>query len=204
MAGRPRVIDDAAILRTAARVIGEVGPSGLTLSAVASEAGVVPGTLVQRFGSKRGLLLALAARSAEEARGLADRVRGGRGSPLRRLRSLIVASMSAMDTPARFANHLAFLCVDLTDPEFHEHALAVHLGERRAFVALLEEAVTAGELRWDTDVAALAVTLQSAIAGTGLTWALDRRGALATRLRRATDAALTPHREDHDERSTSR
>ncbi|MFD8888404.1 helix-turn-helix domain-containing protein [Streptomyces erythrochromogenes] len=60
---RPRGVEDAVILRAAVRVMGRVGPAGLTLAAVAGEVGLVPGTLVQRFGSKRGLLLALADRS---------------------------------------------------------------------------------------------------------------------------------------------
>lgn len=31
--------------------------------------------------------------------------------------------------------------MDLTDPQFHEHALAVHQAQRRAIVTLLAEAV---------------------------------------------------------------
>ena len=49
-------MEDAAILRAAAEVIGRTGPARFTLAAVASEVGLVPATLVQRFGSKRGLL----------------------------------------------------------------------------------------------------------------------------------------------------
>ena len=67
MAGRPRGVDDAVILRAAVEVIGRVGPAKLTLAAVADEVGLVPGTLVQRFGSKRGLLLALAEQAARDA-----------------------------------------------------------------------------------------------------------------------------------------
>ena len=76
-AGRPRGIDDAAILRATVDVIGRVGPVGLTLAAVAAEVGLVPGTLVQRFGSKRGLLLALA-EAGREGRGRAARAGPGR------------------------------------------------------------------------------------------------------------------------------
>ncbi|MEV4195286.1 helix-turn-helix domain-containing protein, partial [Streptomyces toxytricini] len=54
---RPRGVEDAVILRAAVDVIGRSGPGGLTLAAVAREVGLVPGTLAQRFGSKRGLLL---------------------------------------------------------------------------------------------------------------------------------------------------
>lgn len=115
MAGRPRGVEDAAILRAAADVIGRVGPVGLTLAVVAHEVGLVPGTLVQRFGSKRGLLLALAEQSAKHAAALPLRVRDEHESALGALAALIAESMASMATPQTFANHLAFLCIDLTD-----------------------------------------------------------------------------------------
>src|SRR5689334_21094481 len=59
MCPRPRATTDAELLLAAARAVSRVGPSRLTLADVAAEAGVAPATLVQRFGSKRGLLLAL-------------------------------------------------------------------------------------------------------------------------------------------------
>ena len=40
------------------RVMQHHSPVDLTLADVAKEAGVVPATLIQRFGTKRGLLLA--------------------------------------------------------------------------------------------------------------------------------------------------
>ena len=41
------------------RVMQRRSPVDLTLADVAKEAGVVPATLIQRFGTKRGLLLAV-------------------------------------------------------------------------------------------------------------------------------------------------
>ncbi len=203
VAGRPRGIDDAAILRAAAEVIGRVGPAKLTLSFVAREVGLVPGTLVQRFGSKRGLLLALAEHSAKYADALPERVRREHRSALAALEALVTESMAQMATPETFANHLAFLCIDLTDPEFHEHALAVHLAQGRAIEALLAEAVSAGELRAGTDAASLAGTVQAIVAGAGLTWALDRQGTLAQRLRREVATVLSPHLNDSIDREES-
>ncbi|MEV1199699.1 TetR/AcrR family transcriptional regulator [Microbispora rosea] len=193
MAGRPRGVDDSVILRAVAEVIGKVGPAGLTLAAVADEVGLVPGTLVQRFGSKRGLLVALARQSAHEAEAHHERLRRRRPSSLEALTALAEDSMALMDTPERFANHLAFLCMDLTDPELHEYALAVHEAQRRAILALLDEAVAEGELRTGTDTAALVESVQALIAGTGLTWALDRQGTLQERLRQAVTALLSPY-----------
>lgn len=192
--GRPRGVPDSTILRTTAEVIGRVGPAGLTLAVVAREVGMVPATLVQRFGSKRGLLLALAEQSAKDADALFGRARPARETALQALVTLTVESMGSMSSPEAYANRMAFLCVDLTDPEFHRHALAVHQAQRRAVEDLLAEAVSTGALRAGTDVAALARSVQAAAAGTGMMWALDRQGTLAERLGQAIATALSPHR----------
>jgi AcrR family transcriptional regulator len=181
------------ILRRTAEVIGRVGPAGLTLAAVADEVGLVPGTLVQRFGSKHGLLVALARQSAHDADAMYEQLRQGHPSPLTALVTLAADSMAQMATPETFANHLAFLCMDLTDPQLHEHALAIHQAQGRAIRTLLTEAVSQGELRAETDTAALAGSVQANIAGTGLTWALDRQGQLPQRLRREIQTLLSPH-----------
>lgn len=193
MAGRPRSVDDSVILRAAVELIGRIGPAGLTLAAVADEVGLVPGTLVQRFGSKRGLLLALAKQSARDADASHERVREGHPSALAALRAFAVETASEMTTPERYANHLAFLCMDLTDPELHEQALAVHRANGRVIEMLVSAAVSEGGLASGTNVGALAGSIQAVIAGAGLTWALDRRGTLAERLRHEVDAALAPH-----------
>src|SRR5208337_3534196 len=60
MCPRPRETSDDAILEATAQAIARYGPVRLTLAHVATELGIAPATLMQRFGSKRGLLLALA------------------------------------------------------------------------------------------------------------------------------------------------
>lgn len=57
-------------------------------------------------------------------------------SALAALDAFAVEGMSEMSTPERFANHLAFLCADLTGPELHEHALAVHRAQCRVLELL--------------------------------------------------------------------
>ncbi|WP_327733167.1 TetR/AcrR family transcriptional regulator [Streptomyces nojiriensis] len=193
MAGRPRGVADEAILRAAAEVMGRVGPAGLTLAAVAREVGLVPGTLVQRFGSKRGLILALADQSVRDTDALPDRIRGEHGSALEALAALLAERIAPMVSPEAFANHLAFLCMDLTDPELRERALAVHEAQGRAVGTLLAQALSTGELRATTDVEALTATVQAVTSGAGLVWALDREGTLARRVRHGLDAVLAPH-----------
>lgn len=194
MAGRPRGVDDAVILRAAADVMGRVGPAGLTLAAVANEVGLVAGTLVQRFKSKRGLLVALAKQTAHDAETLHERVRRTEHeSPLAALATLVVESMDPMATPKSFANHLAFLCMDLADAQLREYALAIHHARQRTIEALLNEAVSAGELQAGTNAATLAGSIQAIIAGAGVIWALDRQGTLPQRLLHELHTILSPH-----------
>ncbi|TCP50922.1 TetR family transcriptional regulator [Tamaricihabitans halophyticus] len=197
MAGRPREVTDAAILRAAAEVIGRLGPAGLTLAAVAKDVGVVPGTLVQRFGSKHGLLVALAKQAANDAQAPPERAGHVNGSPIDTLYSLVIESMATMATPERFANHLAFLCLDLTDPELYAPAHAMHTAQRAVIEGLLVEAVESAELATGTDTTALAGSVQAITTGAGLSWALDRHGTLAERLRQELDTLLRPYRTTH-------
>jgi len=75
------------------RAMARLGPGELTLAEIAAEAGVTAGALVQRFGSKRGLLLALAEHAADDADDLLGRMRAKHKSPLAALAALIAAPM---------------------------------------------------------------------------------------------------------------
>src|SRR6202008_4740459 len=79
-------------------------------------------TLVQRFGPKRGLLLALFSTSPA---GVADAFARRRQHSKSALGAIYATGdcMPAMArTPEMMANSLAFLQMDLTDPDFHRHA----------------------------------------------------------------------------------
>ena len=58
--GRPRTVADEEVLDAAAAAIGTTGPAAVTLAEIGSRVGLAPATLIQRFGSKRGVLLAVA------------------------------------------------------------------------------------------------------------------------------------------------
>jgi AcrR family transcriptional regulator len=188
---RPRTVDDEAVLDAAARAIGRVGPGGLTLAAMAREVGLSPATLVQRFGSKRGLLLAIAARGSGKAALSAAAV--GPSPVLPALVDALVARVAAIDAPATLANHLAFLQIDLADPEFHGHAAADAARMREALQVAVEAALARGELR-PVGTAALARALQVTYNGALVTWAIEREGALDDYLRRELEVTLAPYR----------
>jgi len=59
MSPRPQKVTDDEIYTAAQRAMSKAGPGELTLAHIAGEAGITAGLLVQRFGSKRDLLLKL-------------------------------------------------------------------------------------------------------------------------------------------------
>jgi AcrR family transcriptional regulator len=193
MPGRPRLASDAAILAATARAISRVGPVRLTLADVAAEVGLAPATLLQRFGSKRGLLLAFAALGTDAVAATFAAARRETDSPLAALIAALTALTRDVDTPEALANHLAFLQVDLSDPEFRHHALAQAAAMREEIRALLDEAVRAGELV-RLQSARVARAVQTTYNGSLLTWAVAREGPLAGWLREDLDLMLQPYK----------
>jgi AcrR family transcriptional regulator len=186
-------VPDATILEATARMISRVGPTRLTLSDVGEEVGLAPATLLQRFGSKRGLLLALVRQSIDSVPSAFDRVRALHESPL----DAAVAAASHMAehvrTPDELANNLAFFQLDLSDADFHRLALEHSRRVRAGYRALLDEAVGARELA-PCDTVALASALQAVAAGSLLNWAIHREGRVATWLRGDLEALIAPYR----------
>jgi AcrR family transcriptional regulator len=193
MCPRPRTATDAALLTAAARAVSRVGPSRLTLADVAAEAGVAPATLVQRFGSKRGLLLALAKQGSSAAAGEMAAFRAY-DSPLAALRAFAECMAGMAPSPEELANHLAFLVIDLTDPEFHCHALEQARAFQVELHALLDAAVAAGEVA-PCDTARLARLLQETLHGALVTWAIYREGTAREWVRQELEMLLTPYLE---------
>ncbi|MFC2249096.1 TetR/AcrR family transcriptional regulator [Labrys portucalensis] len=62
--GRPRSIDRNKVLDAAEAVVARIGPAGLTIDAVAKEAGITKGGVQYCFGTKDGLLKAMLERWA--------------------------------------------------------------------------------------------------------------------------------------------
>jgi hypothetical protein len=80
-----------------------------------------------------------------------------------------------VQTPQEVANALAYLQIDLSDPEFYalmkENNARIEAGYRR----LLNEAVQAGALE-RCDTGRLARAVGAMVTGSLLGWAIDRRG----------------------------
>ncbi len=189
---RLKVSDDE-IFAAAQRAMTRRGPHELTLADVAAEAGVSPGRLVQRFGSKRALLLALAERFAGSAGTVFEGLRAAHRHPLATLRAYAACMADLAATPEALSRNLAYLQIDLTDPEFRAHLLANARATRREIESLLRSAVVEGVLRTNVDIRGLARTIEAVISGSLMTWACYREGPAAAWMRRHLDAVLKPH-----------
>jgi AcrR family transcriptional regulator len=192
MCPRPRETTDEAILEATARAISRFGPVRLTLAHVAAEVGVAPATLLQRFGSKRGLLLALARQSSAATGQAYQTIRALHPSPLAALFAVADCMAGMAPTPEALANHLAFLHIDLTDPEFHQLALEQARAARGELRAILDAAVKAGELV-ACDTERLARAVQVTLGGGLIAWAIEREGTAAEWLRDDLEALLQPY-----------
>lgn len=203
MSPRPRTIDDGAILHAAAMVISRLGPSTFTLADVAREVRLSPATLVQRFGSKRGLMLALAQVGVDAVDACFDAVRAAHPRHLDALMAAATEMTRHVDTPEQMANHLAFLQIDLSDPEFYrlmlENSTRILAGYRK----LLDQAIAAGELV-KCDTRRLARAVGSMAGGSLIAWAVLREGTAEAFVRKDLETLLSAYRADRKPKAGNR
>jgi AcrR family transcriptional regulator len=193
MSPRPRQTTDEEILAATGRVMQRLGPAQITLADVAREAGVVPATLIQRFKTKRGLLLATCRTAPDMVPRQFAEARAKHISPLTALVEIYADCSGFTPTPDAVANGLAYLQVDLTDPEFHAITLAQFRALEEETRRLLDAAVVAREL-CQCDTGQLARLLQHLNGGAMLGWAVFREDTLERWVRREVEALLRPYR----------
>ncbi|NHC44535.1 TetR/AcrR family transcriptional regulator [Motilibacter aurantiacus] len=191
---RPRTTSDEQVFAATARAVRRHGPAGTTLAAVAREAGMSSAGLVQRFGSKRALLLAFAERAAEATGACFAGSRARSTSALAAVHDALATLTADIEGPADLANSLGFLQLDVADPEFRAHAAVNARRVEAELAALLAEAVRDGELAGGVDVVSLAHAAYVAYNGVLVLWPLTGQAPLRDELRAAIDAVLLPHR----------
>lgn len=193
MTPRPRTIDDAGILEAAGRIISRHGPAKFTLADIGTEVGLSAAALVRRFGSKRGLMLALARAARDSVDACFDALRASHTSPLAAVLAAGTEMTRYVNSPEEMSNHLAFLQTDLSDPDFHavmlENSRRIVDGYRR----LLDEAVAAAELV-ACDTARLARAVDALAGGSLIGWAVHRRGTAEAWVRHDLNTLLDPYR----------
>jgi len=193
---RPRKVSDEDVYLAAQRVMSRVGPAELTLAAIAEEAGVTPGALVQRFGSKRALLVAMTGELGAGVAELFNQLRARNGAPLAVVRAYAECMAEMAHSPAALLRNFAYLQADLADPEIRKRLAAHSRGIQKELAALLRNAIERRELTRDTDVAALARNLEALVSGALLGWLFACKGTAATWIRQHVDALLEPYLTD--------
>jgi AcrR family transcriptional regulator len=179
MSPRPRKASDEAVYAAVQRAMSRVGPAQMTLADIATEAGITAGALVQRFGSKRELLLRLAAESPKIPRMMFGELRAKNESPLAALREYVACFGAMGETPGGLAHHLSYLQQDLTDPDFHRYTKEMALATDEEMGNLLREAVKVGELPRGADVQEMVRAIGVTISGSLMQWAFYREGTAA-------------------------
>jgi AcrR family transcriptional regulator len=189
---RPRTISDEAILDAVLALANRVGPARVTFAAAAAETGLSAATLVQRFGTKRDLLLAADKRGIDLWVGALERSTAA--SPLARVVEGLELAVDPGTTPEQMANSVAMLQLDLADPDFHAETLRGARAVRARIERDLSAALAAGELRSGTDVATLAKLVETTYHGAMIGWAIHRERTLADWMREQVEAVLAPYR----------
>ena len=194
MSPRPRTVDDSTILEAAVTVLGRIGPERLTLADVGQEAGLSAATLVQRFGSKRDLMLSVLKFATEGFDGRFEHAIKGNDSPLEAIFTAAI-ERAPLGEPGALAHMLAFYLSDLGDPDFRALAIENSRKAVAGFKRMLDEAVAEGELTESyVDTTQLAETIYSLVMGTLLTWTVSGEGDYRIRIRNELDVLLRPFR----------
>jgi AcrR family transcriptional regulator len=196
MSPRPRTVDDPTILEAAIRVLGRMGPEKLTLAHVGQEAGLSAATLVQRFGSKRALLLAVMKHAIANVNERQAAANNSSDSALEAIFATATGRSGDYNSPDVIGNLFAFYLSDLGDPEFRSLTIE---NSRRAidgFKVLLDKAVANGEMSESyVDTQQLAETIYSLMMGSLYTWTVSGgEGNYRNRIRRELDVLLRPFR----------
>ncbi|HMD09595.1 MAG TPA: TetR/AcrR family transcriptional regulator [Candidatus Acidoferrum sp.] len=192
MSPRPRKVSDSQLFAATHAVMSRVGPRELTLAAIAKEAGVTAAVLVQRFGSKRALLLALSAKYSDGAGEFIAEFAKKYASPLEALRAYADCMAGMAASPAALARNLAYLQIDMTDPDFRRHLVRQARATRAGLQRLVEAASEAGELTPSVRPAQLARTIEAVLSGSLITWGFYREGTAARWMRADLEAVLEP------------
>ncbi len=170
---RPRTVPDRDLLDSALLVIRSAGPEALTFAAAAAECGLAASTLVQRFGSKAGLLQAALLRAwdqLDERTATAAAAAGPGPDGVVELLVRLSGSYQAHD----FADQLRVLREDLRDPVLRARG--------RHWLGVLEREV---ERRLAPAAPGLGEVVVAHWQGTLTVWSFTRSTDLGAAVRRA-------------------
>lgn len=189
---RPKRDPDTVLIDAAAAVITERGSAAWSLADVAILVGLSPAALIKRFGSKRGLLLAVVRSWVDSIPESADDA--GR-DPLAELESLVGELFAGLDDVADPVGHLSLLLAEIADPDVRP---LVHEGWRRQerlVASLVDQARASGALGAAPDDAGAMIF--ALVQGNALRWSVRPEGSLPERQRRMVRTLLEGWKQEH-------
>jgi AcrR family transcriptional regulator len=198
---RPRKVSDERILEAAGTVIARLGPA-FTLADVAKEAQIVAGTVVQRFGSKHALLVAMTRAAIDSMRRRMRVAAAEVEDPLAAVQQALIEPYAALDDPETAANNLAQLAFDLADDELRGLMAEFYAVMEAELRPLLGRAVVAGALPGAPPLEVAARVLTAIADGGAVHWSARPAGSLCERLRTDLGAVIAGWRrrpEEHTE-----
>jgi AcrR family transcriptional regulator len=181
------------IFAAVALATSRIGPDRMTLDDVAREVGVTPSALVQRFGSKRDLILAAVRHWNEEGDDPVAALRSRNDSALATLFDYAACVAGSVADPEVTANQLAMLQLDVADAEFRAESARFFVSERDTLRGWLEEAIADGAVSRDADPVRLAGVIQASLAGWRILWSIVREGSPEDAARDILGGVLGPH-----------
>jgi len=166
---RAKQQSDEAVLEAALPVIFGRGPGEFTLADIANATSLAPATLIQRFGSKRGLMLAAVGHSTAQLSTALEALAQGSGAEA--VIELFLTATPGLAEEDALADQLLWLREDIRDPDMNALTRRHFEVFRRVLAARMPALPVA------PDVAMRLVEAQWH--GALMQWAVEREGHLA-------------------------
>ena len=167
-----------ALIEAATALFAERGYDGTSVQAIGQRAGVSRGSIFWHFGSKEGLLWAVAERAFEEweAEVLVPDV--GDATGVEAVRRALAAHRRFLTERGEALRLFYILIFEALGPrpELAPEFAALHERLRDVTVAWIRRAIEAGELRDDVDARAVVILISGALGGIAYQWLLDPGG----------------------------
>lgn len=190
---RTRSISDQQVLDATIAFVGRHGVAKLTFASLSTSVGLSAATLVQRFGTKKQLLIAVTKHCLQSMVPLIDAAQRAHTSPLQAIYAAFGTMAGAVTSVEEFANGQVFFYLALTDTETNALLQQSMAESRNAIQRLLDESIQAKELV-PCDTAMLALTLQSVYEGAITTWLVYQQGDIASWVTGQLVTTIDPYR----------
>ena len=193
MSPRPRRVETDDVLDAAERVMRNGGPARFTLDEVGRQVGVSAPALMRRFGSKRGLELALKERAAQRTLDAVRTLPPGESPLVALLARFREGIKSTAPTPDVMAHSFVSLNLDVANDELRPLIMVQVESLRSSLRQLVAAAVNAGELS-GAPVNTIADLIEATYNGALVLWVVERKGSAWSFVRPRLVALLAPYR----------